>query len=108
MREVNNNPEFGKIPQRTEVKFTAKVDSASSQSEQAVDEASSASFDNHKEVLGRSQVNNLSSVNNDISFGLKYPEKIEKANKAFDLAYKQTGDYARASEVMDAYIKEFS
>lgn len=108
MREVNNNPEFSKIPKRADVKFAGKNESELSQPEQLVEDNVIASFDNPKEVLGRAQVNNIDSVNSDISFGLKYPEKIDKANKAFDLAYKQTGDYVKASEIMDAYVKEFS
>lgn len=106
MREVNNNPELGKIPARAEIKFSGRTDEAAPKTETA-DEKSTQSFDNPKEVLGRAQVNNLNALNNDINFGMKNPETIEKANKFFDLAYAQTGDYAKAAEMTDAYVKEF-
>lgn len=107
MREVNNNPEFNKVPKRHNVPF-GKDEKPSSPQDNVADESVKKSFDNpHAELLGRSQVGNIDALNKDIAFGLKYPEKIDRANKVFDTAYQQTGDYAKASEIMDAYVKEF-
>lgn len=107
MREVNNNPEFGKVPQRRDVSF-AKSEEISQGAAPDAEENLISTFDNAKaEVLGRSHVNNLNALQNDINFGMKNPETIQKADKFFDMAYAQTGDYAKASELTAAYVDEF-
>ena len=107
MREVNNNSEVGKIPQRRDAGF-GKAEEAFQDVAPNVEENIASTFDDAKaEVLGRSHVNNLNALQNDINFGMKNPAAIQQADKFFDMAYAQTGDYAKASELTAAYVDEF-
>lgn len=113
MREVNNNPEFGKIPQRSEIKFN-KADETNFCANSDVEEKSLATFDNPKaEILGRSHVSSPDAIQNDISFAMKHPDAIESADKFFDHTYNQLVNekhpdpYGRASELTAAYVDEF-
>ena len=107
MRDVKNNVEIGKIQPRPEIK-TAKAEEVALPAA-PIEEKIAADFSNPSaEVLGRSQVSPADALQKDVAFGMANPEAIEKADKFFDMAYAQTGDYAKASELTSAYIGEFA
>lgn len=117
MSEINNNLDIGKgispIPMRAdEGKTDPQVPQKGEGSEKAISDFSNQPA----EVLGRSQVQKANPVDKDISFAIKNPEKVEKANQLFEFAYNQamgqglTSEqaYSQAAGIMDAYVKEFS
>ena len=111
MREVNNNTEFGKVPQ---IKNLGKAEEIAPVAPLEVEENSISSFDNPKaEILGRSHVNSLSALQQDVAFGFKNPQAIAMADKFFDNAYRQLQSqndpnaYEKASELASAYVDEF-
>jgi hypothetical protein len=107
MRELNNKVDLAKVQPRKDIK-TAKAEEAVLPAVPS-EEKITADFSNPSaEVLGRSQVSQADALQKDVAFGMANPEAIEKADKFFDMAYAQTGDYAKASEYTAAYVKEFA
>jgi len=107
MRELKNNVEISKVQPRQEIKTTKAEEIVAPIV--AKEEKAAADFSNPTaEVLGRSQVNQADALQKDVTFGMAHPEAIEQADRFFEMAYEQCGDYAKASELTAAFVKEFA
>lgn len=84
MREINNNRDVSKIPQK-DVKFgEAEKPEAQAITPEATE---IKDFSNPKaEALGRSQVSKTDNLKSDVAFGLAHPEAIERSEKLFNMA----------------------
>ena len=108
MRELNNNKvDLSKVQPKKEIK-AAKAEETVLPTE-AKEVKMATDFSNPSaEVLGRSQVSAADALQKDVAFGMANPEAIEKADRFFDMAYAQCGDYAKASELTSAFVSEFA
>ena len=112
MREVDNKISFGNVQQpKTEYKKVEEVvPSPSSNNARGVVEDLSNS---HAEVVGRSQVDATSALEKAVAFGMKNPDKIAIADKAFNNFYtalQAKGDpeaYPKAAEMTEIYMNDF-
>lgn len=83
MREINNNREIGKIPQK-EVKF-GEAEKAISQ-EIVAENKEIKDLSSPNEISGRSLVSKADNLKEDVAFGAEHPEAIERSDKLFNLA----------------------
>jgi len=107
MRDVKNNVEVSKVQPKQEIK-AAKLEEVTpvvaAKEEKVISDSSNPSA----EILGRSQVSPADALQKDVAFGMAHPEAINQADKFFDMAYAQSGDYAKASELTAAFVGEFA
>jgi len=107
MRDVKNNVEIGKIQPRQEIK-TEKTEDVLPQVTPKEEKVILDSSNPSAEILGRSQVGKVDALKKDVAFGMAHPEAIEQADKFFNMAYAQTNDYGKSSELSAAYVNEFA
>lgn len=86
MREIKNNIEIAKM-QNPGLKQD-KSQNAEASFDSVNEEPGVKDFSNPTEVLGRSQVGKTDNLQNDFSFAISNPKKIENSDKLFELAYK--------------------
>lgn len=111
MREVNNNPEYGKI-QKTDLRLNKIDEKSESMPCASTEEKKVQDFSNPAEILGRSQVNKTDNLKEDVSFGMAHPEAIASADKFFDITYanlvkaNDPNAYEKAASMASIYARE--
>lgn len=110
MREIKNNVEIGKA-QRSGLR-QGKAEQSDLQFGAELEEADVKDFSNPTEILGRSQVNKADNLKEDVAFGMENPQKIQSADKFFEVAYAQLSKnkdpyaYEKASYMASIYAQE--
>lgn len=114
MREIDNKIGFGNAqPPRNDVRVKPEEVTAQPINEEKL-EQSTKDLNSGNAIGGRSLVTEAGALKETVAFGMKHPEKIQSADRFFDMAFNslaEKGDpeaYPKAAAMTEIFLKEFA